>query len=191
MSPPSPPPPTTPSDDDVVDMDIFGQILDLDEPDNNEFSQGMVTQFYSQAKTTFKELDEAYANKDVVVLAARGHFLKGSSAALGLRQVQEVCEKIQLYGQLREPQTDKAVSESVALDHIGPLLVTVKAKYREAEIWLKDYYHDTSPSIFPEADKVEEEARATKVKDDPPSSPLRESSKELPVRSPAAAAVVP
>lgn len=40
-------------------MDIFGQILDLDEPDNTEFSQGMANQYYSQAETTFNELDKA------------------------------------------------------------------------------------------------------------------------------------
>lgn len=40
-------------------MDVLGQILELDEEDNHEFSMGMAGAYFSQAKTTFKDMSEA------------------------------------------------------------------------------------------------------------------------------------
>jgi hypothetical protein len=39
-------------------MDIFGQIIELDDEGDYEFSWEMVTAYFGQVKTTFKELDE-------------------------------------------------------------------------------------------------------------------------------------
>lgn len=43
----------------VVDMETFEQILELDEEDSREFSSEMVWQYFSQAKLTFSDMDEA------------------------------------------------------------------------------------------------------------------------------------
>jgi hypothetical protein len=40
-------------------METFRQILDLDEDDTHEFSRGMAWAYFSQAATTFKEMDDA------------------------------------------------------------------------------------------------------------------------------------
>lgn len=44
---------------DVIDMETFQQILELDEADECEFSLGMATAYFTQARTTFAEMDEA------------------------------------------------------------------------------------------------------------------------------------
>lgn len=48
----SPPP-------DVIDMDTFQQILDLDEDGSREFSRGMAWAYFTQVDSTFDEMDEA------------------------------------------------------------------------------------------------------------------------------------
>jgi hypothetical protein len=40
-------------------MDTFGQILELDEDDTHDFSKEMVDAFFSQASTTFEDMDKA------------------------------------------------------------------------------------------------------------------------------------
>jgi osomolarity two-component system phosphorelay intermediate protein YPD1 len=40
-------------------METFSQILEMDEPDDHEFSQSIVYGFFDQAETTFEEMDTA------------------------------------------------------------------------------------------------------------------------------------
>ena len=47
-----------PNRDDIMDMEIFGQLLELDD-DDPEFTKDMVLAYFSQAETTFKDLDAA------------------------------------------------------------------------------------------------------------------------------------
>jgi len=143
-------------------MDTFHQILDLDEDDTYEFSWGMAWAYFSQAKTTFEEMNEALcvflspfsppnifystafhhfrARKDLAKLSSLGHFLKGSSAALGVSRVQASCEKIQHYGQLRDEELGTDLSVQEANEKIKHLLVVVQADYRVAEQWLRDWF---------------------------------------------------
>jgi HPt (histidine-containing phosphotransfer) domain-containing protein len=75
-------------------------------------------------------------------LSSLGHFLKGSSAALGVSKVQDSCEKIQNYGQLRDEDTGKDLSKEDALGKIERLLGQVKKEYSASEKWLKKWYDD-------------------------------------------------
>jgi HPt (histidine-containing phosphotransfer) domain-containing protein len=78
-------------------------------------------------------------------LSSLGHFLKGSSAALGVHKVQASCEKIQHYGQLRDEEESKDLTSSDALGKIEPLLGTVKDEYAAAEKWMKAWYLENDP----------------------------------------------
>lgn len=80
--------------------------------------------------------------KKLDVLSSLGHFLKGSSAALGVSKVQASCEKIQNLGQLYDNQTGKDLTRVEALDKIGKLLSQVKKEYAAAESWLKTWYEE-------------------------------------------------
>lgn len=44
---------------DVIDMDTFGQLLEMDDEDDRGFSQEIVWNFFEQANTTFEEMDQA------------------------------------------------------------------------------------------------------------------------------------
>ncbi|KAJ7695950.1 histidine kinase, phosphotransfer Hpt [Mycena rosella] len=121
-------------------MDIFGQILELDEEGTHDFSKEMVTAYFEQATTTFGSMDQALADKKLPELSALGHFLKGSSAALGISKVQAACEKMQHYGELRDEDADRDLAAPEALAKIDALLVEVKAEYARAEKWLRKWY---------------------------------------------------
>lgn len=86
------------------------------------------------------ELKIYRAAKDLARLSSLGHFLKGSSAALGVAKVQASCERIQHYGQRRDEEAGVSISDGEALDRIESLLAQVKKEYEDAEKWLKDWY---------------------------------------------------
>lgn len=131
---------------DPVDEDVFEQIVELDEDDTYEFSHEMVVAYFTQAKTCFDDLDEAFKKKNLIKLSDLGHFLKGSSAALGIRKVQEICEKIQHLGKCYDYQVESHISEDDALKRIKPLLSRVKLEYAAAEKWLRKWYDDRGVS---------------------------------------------
>jgi HPt (histidine-containing phosphotransfer) domain-containing protein len=75
-------------------------------------------------------------------LSSLGHFLKGSSAALGVQKVQVSCEKIQHYGKLRDEDAGVDLTHREALEKIERLLGEVKEEYEAAEDWLRNWYKD-------------------------------------------------
>lgn len=85
------------------------------------------------------------AEKNLKQLSDLGHFLKGSSAALGISKVQDSCEKIQHYGQLRDEEENKDLTKDDALGKIEPLLGVVKKEYTTAEKWMKTWFRENDP----------------------------------------------
>lgn len=130
-----------PSDDGpIINEETFEQILELDDEDDHSFSWGMVAAFFSQADLTFDEMDAAYKSKDLDTLSKKGHFLKGSSAALGVQKVQDSCERIQNYGKLRDEEAGISLTSDVALKKIGALLGVVKRDFKDAKEHLRKRY---------------------------------------------------
>jgi len=82
------------------------------------------------------------ASGDCKKLSSLGHFLKGSSATLGVTKVQNSCESIQHYGDLRDNKTAKNLAPDVALSKISAVLKEAKEEYKEAEIWLRKWYSE-------------------------------------------------
>ncbi|RYO86286.1 hypothetical protein DL764_009025 [Monosporascus ibericus] len=129
---------------DAIDIVTFGQILEMDESeDDRDFSSSIVFGFFEQAEETFTQMDEALKSKNLEELYKLGHFLKGSSATLGLTKVKDSCEKIQRYGKMENldgsPQTD----EELCLYRITETLKEVKVEYAEAESTLKKFFNAT------------------------------------------------
>ncbi|CAD6583766.1 MAG: hypothetical protein CYPHOPRED_002491, partial [Cyphobasidiales sp. Tagirdzhanova-0007] len=80
---------------DVVDMDAFSQILALDEAETSEgrliFSRSLTAAWCDQAQDTLKDMYASLGRGDIASLASQAHFLKGSSASLGLLKVSQSC----------------------------------------------------------------------------------------------------
>jgi osomolarity two-component system phosphorelay intermediate protein YPD1 len=66
--------------------------------------------------------------KDLKQISQLGHFLKGSSAALGVKRVSATCEKIQ--------NTAKGIPTEKTLEEVMSLLKRVKEEYNAAKRWL-------------------------------------------------------
>ncbi|WVN85169.1 uncharacterized protein L203_100314 [Cryptococcus depauperatus CBS 7841] len=134
--------------DDIIDMVTFQQIMDMDEEDGAEddneekhsFSERIVLEYFEQAAATFKDMEVALERKDLQKLSSLGHFLKGSSAALGIIKVQTSCEEMQHCGTLQDEKTGEAISSTEAIKRIEDLLIRCKADYKEAEAWMKKMY---------------------------------------------------
>lgn len=86
----------------IVNWSILNEIVSMDE-DDPDFSKGLIIQYFEQAETTFEQMQtELEGGGDLKNLANLGHFLKGSSAALGLQRIAWVCERIQNLGRKKE-----------------------------------------------------------------------------------------
>ncbi|KAF2005097.1 histidine-phosphotransfer domain, HPT domain-containing protein [Amniculicola lignicola CBS 123094] len=146
---------------DNIDSATFEQILEMDDDEEErEFSKSIVYDFFGQAESTFQKMNkelciythtqrEATAdthhseNKDLKTLSELGHFLKGSSATLGLTKVKDSCEKIQHYGQKKDETGTKDLADDD--EALGKLKVTIKEAQEEfvtVEKVLRKFYHD-------------------------------------------------
>ncbi|CCF58615.1 hypothetical protein KAFR_0F00180 [Kazachstania africana CBS 2517] len=108
----------------VVNWSILNEIISMDEDDPG-FSKSLIIQFFDQAITTFDEMEKQLTTtQNLAELDNLGHFLKGSSAALGLQRIAWVCERIQNLGRRSEstfPEKEillSTVAESVDIDTV-------------------------------------------------------------------------
>lgn len=122
-------------------MATFEQILELDDDDaDRSFSKGIVENYYEQVDTTFDEMETALSSKDVAKLSSLGHFLKGSSAALGVTKVQATCETMQHNGQLKDDEGSGTLNKDEAVKRIRVLVDRVRIEYAEAKKWFDDFF---------------------------------------------------
>ncbi|KAG5998908.1 hypothetical protein E4U43_002345 [Claviceps pusilla] len=121
-------------------MPTFEQILEMDDPDDCEFSHSIVFGFFTQAEETFVKMDTAIEEKDLEQLSELGHFLKGSSATLGMVKVRDGCEKIQRFGKNENVDGSEEPDSDLCLKRIVEAFETVKEDYNDVEAKLKNYY---------------------------------------------------
>ncbi|ODQ68390.1 histidine-phosphotransfer domain, HPT domain-containing protein [Nadsonia fulvescens var. elongata DSM 6958] len=134
---------STISPEDFLDWTTFEQILEMDEDETErEFSKSIVENFYEQAESTFVEMETALENRDLNQLSSLGHFLKGSSAALGLTKVQNSCEKIQHLGaNMDESGTMEMNNNELCLEKIQTTIEAVKEDYAISRSYLEHYFN--------------------------------------------------
>jgi osomolarity two-component system phosphorelay intermediate protein YPD1 len=126
---------------DIIDKDTFDQVLEMDDDDTvREFSREIVFDFFSQAKTTFEQIDEALQEESLKTLSDLGHFLKGSSATLGFIKVQNSCEKIQRYGKRENLDGSPGPDDKTCLSNIATALKDVKAELSEVRGMMHAFY---------------------------------------------------
>lgn len=127
-----------------IDSTTFEQILEMDDDeDEREFSKSIVYDFFTQAESTFDKMNANLEKKDLAQLSALGHFLKGSSATLGLTKVKDSCEKIQHFGAHKDETGTKDVAEDdKCLDNCRSTIEQAKTEFKEVEVALKRFYRD-------------------------------------------------
>jgi osomolarity two-component system phosphorelay intermediate protein YPD1 len=76
-----------------------------------------------------------------------GHFLKGSSATLGLTKVKDSCEKIQHFGARKNETGDRdEPDDDVSLSKCKTTIAQAKQEFKDAEARLRNFYGD-DPSV--------------------------------------------
>lgn len=81
--------------------------------------------------------------EDLKQLSAQGHFLKGSSATLGLSKVKDSCEKIQHLGAGKDETGSKDEPDhKKLLAALTKIIEQAKSEFREAETLLRRFFHD-------------------------------------------------
>ncbi|QLG72345.1 hypothetical protein HG535_0D00520 [Zygotorulaspora mrakii] len=138
----------------VINWSILNEIISMDEDDPG-FSKGLIIQFLEQASNTFEEMEvNVQQTRDLKKLDSLGHFLKGSSAALGLQSIAWVCERIQNLGRKKESgfsstedlgsmasSEDVTEDDAVYLDAIEKALVQARHEFSLVREELSEYYH--------------------------------------------------
>ncbi|KAG8751334.1 hypothetical protein FRC14_007987 [Serendipita sp. 396] len=156
-------------DQDVIDVEIFEQLVDLGEDDEG-FLEDIIQDWINQAKDKFEDMDKLLKEESLLELSRAAHSLKGSSSQLGAQKLKDSCGRLQHYGELWDEDKDelktKNMTEEEAIKRIKPLLVTAKTEYAEARHWMKTYLGITEsddgsePDIPKPVDKAEEKAKS-------------------------------
>jgi len=136
-----------PGAEDNIDPATFEQILEMDDDEvDREFSKSIVFDFFGQADSTFAKMDSNLEKQEgdyLKTLSELGHFLKGSSATLGLTKVKDSCEKIQHFGSLKDETGTKEIDEDVACKKLKSVIKQAKAEFAEVKAVLTEFYKDT------------------------------------------------
>ncbi|KAH7311655.1 hypothetical protein B0I35DRAFT_481604 [Stachybotrys elegans] len=153
-----------------VEHAAFDQIIEMDILDNDKsyaFTLGIVVSFFTQAQETFDAMDkallkaspdeikktvssddaealsEAQAQAETSALAelsSLGHYLKGSSATLGVTTVKDGCEKIQLYGKMIGDNGAPEDDRNKCLVNIKTKLDEIRQEYQDVEAALRRFF---------------------------------------------------
>jgi len=129
-------------DKSVIDMDILGQLLEMDDDDEHSFSKPLVEEYLEQAGVTLDQMVESLANKkddkaaELLFLSDKGHFLKGSSAALGVIKVRDSCEALQNLGRKKDAAGSSEISEDKAWTECTKLIPALQEQHAQAKKWL-------------------------------------------------------
>lgn len=125
----------------VINWNTLNEIVSMDE-DCPEFSKELIIQYLDQASTTFDQIEqELQGNCDLQQLASLGHFLRGSSAALGLQRISWACERIQNLGRKREGGVD---GQQMPDEHYAQLITSAlqcaRTEFDAAKAELSAFY---------------------------------------------------
>ncbi|UNI16787.1 Phosphorelay intermediate protein [Purpureocillium takamizusanense] len=86
---------------DEVDMTTFNQIAEIDDSGNSSFCISLYFDFFGQAEDTFKSMRSALDVQDYDRLSSLAHYIKGSSATVGLFKIHDGCERIERFSKQR------------------------------------------------------------------------------------------
>lgn len=121
------------------------------------------------------------ADKQLEELSQLGHFLKGSSATLGLTNVKDGCEKIQHFGAGKdEAGTTDEPDDNVSLKNIDNTLQEVKLEFVKVERFLRRYYGEELKDEPEEKEEKKEEKKKGEAKEEKKEAEQKKEKDETP-----------
>jgi osomolarity two-component system phosphorelay intermediate protein YPD1 len=115
-----------------INMETLNQLFEMDDDPQHSFSKSIILDYVNQATSTFDKMKQALDSKDLEQYAKLGHFLKGSSATIGLTKVEQTCEKIQHIQASADDASLPAIDTATALTRGAELLTRLRREYDEA-----------------------------------------------------------
>eukprot|EP00126_Sphaerothecum_destruens_P007619 Sdes_comp19917_c0_seq1m12342 len=88
----------------LLNLTAFQEVVDMG---GVEFMNNMLSDFFLQAESKFPEFQSLFSSKDFSAISRLGHFLRSSSATLGLARIQHICSQLQKLGnEISKPSSD-------------------------------------------------------------------------------------
>lgn len=86
------------NDHEVVDDNIFSQLLDMDDDNGSfEFTRMILTDFFQQMDESMDLFERYMSQQNYDEVGKLGHKLKGSAGQVGANRVKLICDDIQHY----------------------------------------------------------------------------------------------
>lgn len=120
-----------------IDKVTFNQILEMDDDDEDrDFSKDIVFGFFTQVEQTLKDMHSSIESKDIKKLSSLGHFLKGSSATIGLTRIKDACEAIQNL----DAEASRGGNNNEIIELAKKKLSVITDGLTEAQSYLNNFY---------------------------------------------------
>ena len=81
----------------LINWEIFNQLLQLDDNDQHDFSKQLLLDFFSLLDETIDKMNTKIQENEFKQVNEFGHFLKGGAAGIGASGIAKICEKIQIH----------------------------------------------------------------------------------------------
>lgn len=108
--------------------------------ESNKYQYRILCALGEELQLTIIFSDFNRENEELETLSSLGHFLKGSSATLGLIKIRDGCEAIQRYGKNENLDGSSLPDDEKCLKLIGDYFKAVKEDYATVEALLRQYY---------------------------------------------------
>ncbi|KAH6962850.1 hypothetical protein DER45DRAFT_551948 [Fusarium avenaceum] len=118
---------------DLIDMDTFSQITEMDDDGDREFSSALCTSWIKQVEEGFEELDQAIANAEFDKISSYSHHLHGLSEPLGTIKVISTFKDLQRLGNREDPTGSGKLDNETALLKAAYLMQEGKEYYKQTE----------------------------------------------------------
>ncbi|KIL87163.1 hpt domain-containing protein [Fusarium avenaceum] len=120
-------------------MDAFGQILEMDdEEDDMEFSFS-VTGSFLEAETFYPKIEDAINRGDFDEIYSHAYYLFGVASSMGAIKVRSTCEELKRLGKRQDLHGDR-MDDELALQRAADVLVNAKVAYGQtADVFRKFY----------------------------------------------------
>ncbi|OAQ87427.1 hpt domain-containing protein [Purpureocillium lilacinum] len=126
---------------DEVDMNTFNQIAEIDDSGNSSFCISLYFDFFGQAEDTFKSMRSALDIQDYDRLSSLAHYIKGSSATVGLFKIHDGCERIERFSKQRDGSTVVSPQDAQqSTSQIRDVLVALQEHNKRAEHALRRHF---------------------------------------------------
>ncbi|KAG9540704.1 hypothetical protein KCU71_g17209, partial [Aureobasidium melanogenum] len=124
----------------AIDVNIFREILELDDEDEQYFTRSLVCDFFALAQRTFAEMDACLESQDIKQLWIKAQFLRGPSATLGIYKVESTCARIEQMTAVADTFQAEGDATTTLCNSSKILLDQAKQYFAEAEDALRHFY---------------------------------------------------